>query len=138
MEPTLQPGDKVHVNYHLPSLARGYIVVFHKPPSEDAPGIIYLIKRIVGMPGETISAGGGVVDIDGKPLKEPWLPRGVMTGEFSPVSIRAGDYFVMGDNRSNSADSRIFGPISGDLIIGVADQIVYPPNRVGSILPESG
>lgn len=138
MAPTLQPGDKVHVNLHFASLARGDIVIFHKPPNDYSPSITYLIKRIVGVPGETISASGGTVEINGQPLKEPWLPAGVVTDAFGPVSIPSGDWYVLGDNRSNSADSRVIGPISGDLIIGVADAIVYPPSRAGSILPHTG
>jgi signal peptidase I len=54
------------------------------------------------------------------------------------VNIPAGEWFVLGDNRGNSADSRVLGPIDGKLIIGVADAIVYPPSRAGSILPQTG
>jgi signal peptidase I len=71
IEPTLQPEDKVHVNFHFTALARGDIVIFWKPPNDYSPSIMYLIKRIVGLPGETISASDGGVDINGQPLKEP-------------------------------------------------------------------
>ncbi len=133
MVPTLRVGDKVYVNkldYDFHSVHRGDIVVFGKPPGlTDQPGVVDLIKRVIGLPGETISAHNGSVYIDGHQLIETWLPRGVTTGDFGPVTIPAGDYFVMGDNRGDSADSRVFGPIPQRLIVGRAFMIVWPPSR---------
>jgi signal peptidase I len=136
MEPTLRVGDKVLVDklsYHMHAVHRGDVIVFKKPPNDYSPGIKDLIKRVIGLPGETISAANGQVDIDGRPLKEPWLPKGVTTADFGPVHIPVGDYFVMGDNRGNSADSRVIGPISGSLIVGRAFLIVWPIGHISTL-----
>lgn len=136
MEPTLEINDKVLVDklsYHLHSVHRGDVVVFKKPPNDYTPDIKDLIKRVVGLPNETISASGGEVYIDGHVLPQPWLPKGVTTANFGPVHIPAGDYFVMGDNRGNSADSRVIGPIPGNLIVGRAFLIVWPLGRIGTL-----
>ena len=139
MEPTLQIGDRIIVDklaYDLHSIHRGDVVVFAKPPKEtSAPGIKDLVKRIIGLPGDTVSSRNGDVYINGKPLSEPWLPpidRGVTVGITKQV-VPAGDYFVMGDNRTDSSDSRVFGPISGALIVGRADMRVWPISRIGML-----
>ena len=134
MEPTLKVGDRVLVNklsYHLHSVHRGDVVVFKKPPDDDTPGITDLVKRVIGLPGETISGRNGQVYIDGKPLSEPWLPKGVTTAPFPSTVIPRGDYFMMGDNRGDSADSRVIGPIPGRLFIGRAFVRVWPLSRLG-------
>ena len=136
MEPTLKIGDKVLVNklsYHLHGVHRGDVVVFKKPPNDYTPDIKDLIKRVIGLPQETISAQNGHVFINGRQLNEPWLPKGVVTSDFAPVHIPSGDYFVMGDNRGNSADSRVIGPIAGNLIVGRAFLIVWPIGHIGSL-----
>ncbi len=141
MYPTLQVGDRIMVDklsYHLHSVHRGDIVVFKRPPLEqqDFPD---LVKRVIGLPGETISAKDGHVYIDQKLLAEPWLPPGAgsYTGALpgdpnqqfnlpGPVVIPAGEYYVMGDNRTDSEDSRFFGPIPQSLIVGRAVAVVWP------------
>ena len=136
MEPTLMVHDKVLVNklsYDFHSIHRGDIVVFKRPPADNTPGIKDLIKRVIGLPGETISGQGGSVYINGAPLKESWLPKGVITQDFNPVQIPKGEYFVMGDNRGNSSDSRMFGPIKKGLIVGRAFLIVWPISRIGTL-----
>jgi signal peptidase I len=136
MLPTLQIGDKVLVDklsYHMHAVHRGDVIVFKKPAADYSPAIKDLIKRVIGLPDETISAAGGSVYIDGKRLPEPWLPKGVTTADFAPVHIPAGDYFVMGDNRGDSADSRVIGPISGSLIVGRAFLIVWPIGQIGTL-----
>jgi signal peptidase I len=134
MEPTLHINDKVLVNklsYDFHSVHRGDIIVFSKPGNDFSPGIKDLIKRVIGLPGETISGQDGAVFINGVKLKEPWLPKGSVTDSFSPVHIPSGYYFVMGDNRGDSADSRVFGPIPKHLIIGRAFLRVWPLSRLG-------
>jgi signal peptidase I len=134
MEPTLKIGDRVLVNklsYDVHSVHRGDIVVFTKPANDYSPGVKDLIKRVIGLPGETISAQNGEVDINGRPLHESWLPRGVTTQNFGPVVIPPGRYFMMGDNRNDSADSRVFGPVSSHLFIGRAFALVWPLSRLG-------
>jgi signal peptidase I len=136
MEPTLQDGDKVLVNklaYDFHPVHRGDVIVFKKPADDFSPGIKDLIKRVIGLPEETISAQGGSVYINGQKLKEPWLPKGVTTANFAPVHIPAGEYFVMGDNRGDSADSRVIGPIAKNLIIGRAFLLVWPPSRIKTL-----
>jgi len=133
MEPTLMVGDRILVDklsYHLHSIHRGDIVVFGKPPAESAAGVKDLVKRVIGVPGDVISAAGGRVVIDGKPLNEPWLPRGVVTTGITPQTIKANYYFVMGDNRTDSQDSRYFGQIPGSLIVGHVVMRIWPLSAV--------
>lgn len=139
MEPTLKVGDKVLVDklsYHLHSVHRGDIIVFKRPPNYTDPGVKDLIKRVIGLPGETISGcDDGQVCINGKLLSEPWLPKQyAYTASFGPVHIPAGEYFVMGDHRSDSDDSRFqLGPISAKLIVGRAFLIVWPLGHITSL-----
>ena len=134
MEPTLKPGDRVLVNklsYDLHSIHRGDIVVFKRPPAEAGnPAIKDLIKRVVGLPGETIEAIDGKVYINGQPLKESYLPPGTVTTNLPRRVVPPGQYFVMGDNRSNSSDSRFIGPIPGSLIVGRAFIRVWPLSQI--------
>lgn len=136
MEPTLEVGDRVLVNklsYDFHDVNRGDLVVFHRPetdPSDDE-AIKDLIKRVVGLPGETVESIDGHVYIDGQPLEEPYVPDGVTTTMPGPVTVPEGQVFVMGDNRENSSDSRVFGPISQDLIIGRAFLRVWPLSQIG-------
>lgn len=130
MEPTLMIGDRIlvdKISYHLHAVHRGDIVVFATPPGEDAgPNVKDLVKRVIGLPGETISSAGGQVVINGKPLKEPWLVSGTVTTGITTQVVPAGEYFVMGDNRSDSQDSRFFGPIHRNLIVGRVVVKIWP------------
>lgn len=152
MEPQLEVGDRVLVSrtsYKVHDVRRGDIVVFPSPtsvPRHEAlaprvlrealeavalrkPGDDELIKRVVGLPGETISAQDGYVVIDGRRLVEPYLADGVITDDFGPVLIPEGELFMMGDNRGNSADSRFIGTIEIDTVVGRAIARVWPPDR---------
>ncbi|MHB1711364.1 MAG: signal peptidase I [Acidimicrobiales bacterium] len=145
MLPTLHIGDRIIVNklaYDFHPIHRGDIVVFRRPPLEKQ-NFADLVKRVVGLPGETISASGGHIYINGKLLSEPWLPKGPQsyTGPLpgdphpqfnmpGPVKIPAGEYYVMGDNRVNSEDSRYFGPIPKSLIVGQAFVVVWPLSQI--------
>ena len=149
MLPQLQLNDRVVVSklaykFHEPH--RGDIVVFDRPERGFAPaptntnpvrwvlervGIVQpsteeFIKRVVGLPGETVEGKEGKVFVDGKRLVEPYLPDGMTTGNFGPVKVEPGQLWVMGDNRSNSADSRFFGAIDQDTIVGRAVVRVWP------------
>jgi signal peptidase I len=133
MEPTLLVGDRILVDklsYHLHAVGRGDIVVFATPPKEVDPSIKDLVKRVIGLPGETISSSGGRVYIDGKPLGEPWLPPGTVTTGIATQKIPPNEYFVMGDNRDDSQDSRFFGPISRSLIVGKVIVRIWPLSRL--------
>lgn len=134
MVPTLQEADRVLVNklsYDLHGVNRGDIVVFARPPTEPDTGVPDLIKRVVATGGETVEGRDGRVWIDGQPLVEPYLPDGVTTAAFDPVAVPEDHVFVMGDNRGNSRDSRVFGPVSEDLIVGRAFVRVWPVSRLG-------
>ena len=134
MEPTLMIGDRILVDklsYHLHGVGRFDIVVFAKPPKEDAdPSITDLVKRVIGLPGDVISSRGGQVYIDGRLLHEPFLPPGTVTTGIVTQKVPPNEYFVMGDNRSDSQDSRYFGPISRSLLVGRVVLRIWPPSRV--------
>jgi signal peptidase I len=133
MEPTLIDRDRVIVNklsYRLHDVNRGDLVVFDRPPNEPPTEIDELIKRVVALGGETIEARQGEIFIDGRRLDEPYLTAPASSGTFGPVLIPDGHVFVMGDNRNNSRDSRVFGPIDEDLIVGRAFVRVWPLGRI--------
>ncbi|HZT67635.1 MAG TPA: signal peptidase I [Acidimicrobiales bacterium] len=135
MEPTLMIGDRVFVNklaYNFHPVHRGDIVVFTLPPGESAgPNIDDLIKRVIGLPGDTIEAIGGRVYINGKVLNEPYLPRGTVTTLLPKQVVPKGRYFLLGDNRTDSKDSRFFGAIDEKLLVGRAFVRVWPLSRLG-------
>jgi signal peptidase I len=131
MEPTLKQGDRVLVNklsYRLHDVNRGDIIVFERPKGVSSePQIRDFIKRVVGLPGEVIETRADRVYIDGKPLKEDYLPPGTKTvPSIEKHRIQADHYWVMGDNRTNSSDSRFFGEVEEDTIIGRAFFQVWP------------
>jgi len=129
MYPTLDKGDRVLVNklsYKVHDVHRGDLVVFERPPGQPASTIKDLIKRVVGLPGDQIEARSGVVYINGHRLSEPYLVDGVTTDNLPLMTVPKGDVFVMGDNRGDSADSRVFGPIDEDSIVGRAFIRVWP------------
>lgn len=143
MVPTLAVGDRIVVDklsYDLHGVHRGDIVVFATPATENCAGppVPDLVKRIIGLPGETISlSGNGYVRINGKRLDETWLPASKQGSTYPgpsgtayslahPFTIPAGDYFVMGDNRGISCDSRYWGPIPKSSIVGKVDLSIWP------------
>ena len=147
MEPTLQIGDRILVNklsYHLHGVDRGDIVVFSRPSAENCggPEVNDLVKRVIGLPGDVLSLSSNHdVDVDGKRLNEAWLPSSEQGNTFPgpagnrfnlarPYRVPANDYFVMGDNRTDSCDSRYWGPITKSLIVGKVDIRVWPISSV--------
>jgi len=129
MSPTLLVGDKVIVNkleYKFKSVKRGDIVAIYSPLEKKN-----LVKRVIGLSGETISfSEDDFVYIDGNKLSEPYLPESVIPAyEVKTYKIGENEFFVMGDNRNNSADSRVFGPISIDKIFGRVIFIYGPFSR---------
>lgn len=154
MVPQLRVNDRVVVSrlsYDLHRPHRGDIVVFPAPPGEaplpphrnlvsrvahDAGSGLglstdqtVLIKRVVGLPGETVQGQGGRVYIDGRMLIEPYLPEATRTSTFGPERIPPGMVWVMGDNREDSSDSRVFGAIPERTIVGRAVWKIWPPQR---------
>lgn len=135
MEPTLEIQDRVLVNklsYRLHDVRRGDVVVFERPPN-DVGQIRDLIKRVIGLPGETVEGKDGSVHVNGRPLREPYLPAGTVTGQFEPTKIPEGYVWMMGDNRSNSSDSRVFGAVAESRIIGRAFVRVWPVTALGRL-----
>ncbi len=145
MEPTLMIGDRILVDklsYHLHGVHRGDIVVFQRPADENCggPAVNDLVKRVIGLPGETLSLRNGDVWVNGKQLAEPWLPKvdqGVTTPQGDPpfdlqhpYTVPAGEYFLMGDNRTESCDSRYWGPIPKSLIVGRVIVRVWPLSHI--------
>ncbi len=133
MYPTLKVDDRVLVNklsYKLHDVHRGDIIVFTAPEGEGADGVKDLIKRVVGLPGESLEGHDGHVYVDGRVLEETYLPDGVVTGEFGPQEVPAGSYWMMGDNRTQSRDSRYFGPIPESDIVGRAFVRLWPVSRL--------
>lgn len=129
MFPTLRDDDRVVVNklsYELGEIERGDLVVFDRPERLVSNDIDHLIKRVVAVAGETVSAEGGQVLVDGRPLEEPYLPPGVVTSDMDPFVVPSGHLWVMGDNRGASEDSRVFGPIDDDLVVGRAFVKLWP------------
>ncbi len=134
MLPTLQVGDRIAVDKLSSTIHRGDIVVFNRAPGDDDPQYPILVKRVIGLPGETISSVGDTILIDGKPLAQPWLPT--LTGSCSQASadvpkttIPAGQYFVMGDCRGNSDDSRFWGTVPAANIIGKVSAVIWRHNH---------
>ena len=129
MTPTLMPGDRILVDKLSSTINRGDIVVFKNPPA-DSGGPPTLVKRVIGLPGERISSVGTQVLINGKPLVEPWLPALVgmcqeASAHIPPQTVPAGRYFVMGDCRGDSDDSRYWGTVPGSYIVGKVDVIIW-------------
>ncbi|MCP4436258.1 MAG: signal peptidase I [Actinomycetia bacterium] len=139
MEETLLIGDRVlvnHLSYRLHDINRGDVIVFSRPDTAPAdPGDPDdLIKRAIGLPGETIQSIDGVVHIDGKPLDEPYLGPGTATFDIDePVVVPEGEVFVLGDNRGNSEDSRYIGSIPTDTVTGRAFAIIWPLSRFSGL-----
>lgn len=144
METTLLIGDRVlvdRISWRFSDPQRTDIVVF-QPPFEGP----VLIKRIIGMPGDEISLSDGYVYVNGRRLDEPYVRRvdgeQVPTEPFDnglpwslqePYTVPADSYFMMGDNRIDSGDSREFGPVDRDQLVGHAFALYWPPGRIGGI-----
>jgi signal peptidase I len=137
MEPTLDVGDRVLVNklsYKFHDVNRGDVVVFERPPgaSTGQNGEIKdLIKRVIAVGGDTIEAKEGNVYVNGEQIDEGYLEPGTPTDNLPLTTIPGDQVFVMGDNRTNSEDSRIFGPIDEDAIVGRAFIRVLPITDIG-------
>lgn len=160
MEPTLTIGQRVlvdRVSQHFTSFHRGDIVVFKPPKGADLVeqcGVpvdtsveacpkptpqksdTNFIKRIIGLPGDRLKVIGGHAYIDGKELKEPYIRPNAdcpICNERREITIPPGHFFMMGDNRGESDDSRDWGPVPKQWIIGKAFFTYWPPSRIGTL-----
>jgi len=132
MAPGIHDGDRIlidHISHHFTSIERGDIVVLAYPLD---PELDY-IKRVIGVPGDEIVLAGGHLWINGELQEEPYLK------ELDPYThlverVSPGQYFVLGDNRLHSSDSREFGQVDADLIRGRVDLRLWPPARIGRVL----
>jgi signal peptidase I len=138
MEPYFHNGEYILTNkiaYKLGEPVRGDVVIFKSPRNKD----IDYIKRVIGKPGDTVGLRDSAIYVNGKKLGEPYLGPGVYIfggsylREGSEMTIPSGLYFVMGDNRPHSSDSREFGPISKEDFIGKAILRYWPLNKTGII-----
>lgn len=116
MAPALNDGDRIIVDRGFEKLERGDIVVFYFPLDQTRS----YIKRIVGLPGETVEIRDGQVFVNHAPLAEPYLDAKYNKSERSLTEVKLAEnsYFVMGDNRDNSSDSRFWGPLERKFIYG--------------------
>jgi signal peptidase I len=144
MLPLLQKGDRVLVNkwsYRVHDVNRGDVVVFTRPPALLDTSVDDLIKRVVGLPGDSVTIDGGHVLINGQVLSEPYIARGASTLPSGPITcppsdpcvVPGGKVWVMGDNRTFSEDSRYFGPIEESSIVGRAFVRLWPLDRLGGL-----
>jgi signal peptidase I len=160
MVPTLEVGDRVFVNKLLfdgGDIHRGDVIVFENPNQQELPdrgaigGFLHwlgegigfaqpenedFIKRVIGLPGETIEIRDEVVYIDGEPLDEPYLTQAAKSSmaDYALKEVPEGSLFVMGDNRGNSADSRYgLGFVPVDVVVGKAFVVIWPPSHLGGV-----
>jgi signal peptidase I len=141
MVPTLDVHDRILVlkaffNWH--QLREGDIVVFTHPPRDHCPGPADsdLVKRVIGLPGQTIYSADGILYVDGRRLREPYLPPYDPLGlpipgasRQHPFHVPPGEFYMMGDNRAISCDSRFWGPIKGSSIIGRVVMLLWRHGR---------
>ncbi len=133
MTPLLSNHEAIIINslvYHFEPIRRGDVVVFRYPLDATKS----YIKRIVGLPGETVQIRQGLVSINGSWIPEPYvLSQHQDLSDFGPIQVPSDSYFVLGDHRNNSNDSRVFGTVARRLINGRAVFAYWPKDRLGSL-----
>jgi signal peptidase I len=137
MNPLLSDQERIFINkfvYHFEPIERGDVIVFWYPLDRSKS----FIKRVVGLPGETVEIRDGHVYINGQELADQYVPGGYLDGStYAPHRIPADGYFVMGDHRDSSNDSRVFGPVPRQFIYGKAVFAYWPADHFGSLTSSS-
>ncbi|MBP9820088.1 signal peptidase I [Candidatus Woesebacteria bacterium] len=144
MVPNFQSGEYVltdKVSYRVGAPVRGDIIVFHAPEAAQCPagtGCDF-IKRVLGLPGDTVEVTNDSIVVNGSPLPEPYIPEeyDTLPGAFTKnraVNLGPDEYFVVGDNRPYSSDSRAWGPITRGDIVGKAFFRYWPMDKMGKIV----
>lgn len=135
MSPTLEPGDRVVVTrYFRGAPERGHIVVFRSPVQPDE----LLVKRVVGVAGDSIDSRAGRLRIGGRTLPEPYVLRHASSGAIESQVVPAGTYYVLGDNRDDSSDSRVWGAVPETMIVGRARMVLWSSGSVDGVVQASG
>jgi|SRR5208282_2437840 len=133
MLPRLEDSDRLFINkfvYHIQAINRGDVVVFRYPEDEEKS----YIKRVIGLPGDRVHIIQGQVYINGLPISEPYVPEEYRDDRScSEITIPPDHYFMMGDHRLISQDSRVFGPVARELIYGKAVFVYWPKKDVGIV-----
>jgi signal peptidase I len=131
MLPTVEPGDRLLV--HLGAYAkhpprRGEVVAFWSAAESE-----YEVKRVIAVSGDTLWIGMGTVVLNDRPLHEPYVRQRMVWEQPLQVAIPDGELFVMGDNRNGSEDSRDYGPVRADQVLGRVRYCLLPPSRFGPV-----
>jgi signal peptidase I len=122
MAPTLEPGDQIVVTrYFRAEPERGHVIVFSSPTGSDE----LIVKRVIGVPGDLVDSRLGRVRIGGHTLPEPYVLRTAATGAIEPQVIPADSYYVLGDNRDDSLDSRTWGVVPRTHVVGRARLVLW-------------
>ena len=136
MEPTVEPKDYLLMSrqaYRFGDLERGDIVIFKSDLKLDEEHNKLLIKRVIALPGDTVAIHDGEVYLNGEMLNEPYIAEGGTPGYLEDTTLGDNEVFVMGDHREVSVDSRSFGPIDQDTIVGQAVFRLWPISGFGSL-----
>jgi signal peptidase I len=131
MEPGLQDGQRLIISkaaYHFEEPGRGDIIIFHSPSNYQ----VDYIKRIIGLPGDTVEVRGGSVFVNGKRLQEPYV-KDPPHYNYGPYTVKPDNYFVLGDNRNNSNDSHTNWTVPSESVIGKAWLSIWPPRDWGTV-----
>ncbi len=133
MLPNLEDQDRLFINkfaFRVGEIHHGDVVVFRYPKDQTKN----YIKRVIALPGDRVEIDHGIVWVNGRPLREPYVPARYTDDRSLPSTlIPEGEYFVLGDHRNISSDSREFGPVERDLIYGKAAFVYWPMDQAGVV-----
>jgi signal peptidase I len=133
MSPAIRNGDKIRVDQDFGEIRRGHVILFKLEDPFGERDDLLGIKRVVGLPGETVELRDDRVLVDGQPIEEAYLSSGAGTGATAPVRLGPDQFYVLGDSRTTSLDSRSTGPIVRSDIVGVVVKITAPKDRRGDV-----